>query len=472
MADMIRAATPITNKNILQPMREHLSSDLSPFDVSDLSKVPKSLAESELLQQNTGNIDKQLAPEILLDMLKDPSVTVNFIRNIMLLQEIVGVISMQNMPVTEEFEQLFSQLAVKPENLVDELLSQEKDSTAFKGELFDSLRELMGKNPSPEVKTSVINLLKAINTENTNPEILKALSGTMTYLSETLAPNKQLSENLRQLAQRFAAPDAEENFAELKNDSAQIIQDIGKSIMFNSKLSSLCSMITYNLSRYNTNKSFLSDSVREVLRFIPQEEKRTQFLQKLYDCIAGFERKNNGSKVLNTLVKILQKQTDSESVMQLKGDSVESVIHSLLSSPSNFTPLLHFVLPIDDGSFRAFGEMWINPDEEDKKTEKDSKSSSAGNGRLIHMLLVADVPDVGRFETELYIRDKRINMCILCPAAVEEKLDSIASDMRKAISFSDYGFENIKVGRLEKSRSLVEVFPTLPQKRMGINVKI
>ena len=170
MADMIRAATPITNKNILQPMREHLSSDLSPFDVSDLSKVPKSLAESELLQQNTGNIDKQLAPEILLDMLKDPSVTVNFIRNIMLLQEIVGVISMQNMPVTEEFEQLFSQLAVKPENLVDELLSQEKDSTAFKGELFDSLRELMGKNPSPEVKTSVINLLKAINTENTNPQ--------------------------------------------------------------------------------------------------------------------------------------------------------------------------------------------------------------------------------------------------------------------------------------------------------------
>ncbi len=471
MADIIRSATPITNKNIVQPMREHLSTDLAPFDVSNLSKVPQALAESELLKQNTGNIDKQLAPEILLDMLKDPTVTVNFIKNIMLLQEIVGVISMQNHTVTEEFEQLFSQLAVKPENLVDELMKQEKDSTAFKGELFDTLRNLVKDNPSQEVKTSVTNLLKAINTENCNPEILKALSGTMTYLSETLSPNRQLSENLMKLAQKFADPKASENFPELKQEAAKIMQDISQSIMFSSKLSSLCSMITYNLSRYNTNESFLGDSVREVLRFIPKEENKTKFLQKLYDCIAGFERGKGNSKVLDTIVRILEKQTDTESVMQMKGETVETVIHSLLSSPSNFTPLLHFVLPIDDGIFKAFGEMWINPDEEDKRVNKDSKSSGE-QGRVIHMLLVFDIPDVGRFETELFVRDKKINMALLCPPAVESMMDSLASDLRKSISFSDYGFENIKVGKLEKTRSLVEVFPTLPQKRMGINVRI
>lgn len=54
-----------------------------------------------------------------------------------MLQEIVGLISMQNAPVTEEIEQLFSQLAVKPENLPEELIRQENSSTAFKGELFD-----------------------------------------------------------------------------------------------------------------------------------------------------------------------------------------------------------------------------------------------------------------------------------------------------------------------------------------------
>lgn len=469
---MLRSATPITNKNIVQPMRERLSTDIAPFDVSDTSKVLKTRPDSELLEHNNGNIEQQLAPEVLLDMLKDPSVTVNFIKNILMLQEIVGVISMQNQPVTEEFEQLFNELAVNPENLAGELINQEKDSTAFKGGIFDTLRDLVKKNPSSEVKDAVTNLLKAINTENCKPEILKALSGTMTYLGETLSPNRHLSEKLHVLAEKFASPDAEKNFSSLKNETAQMIRDISKSIMFNSKLSSLCSMITYNLSRYNTNTDFLSESAREVMTFIPLEDQRTKFLQELYDCLAGFERGNSNSKVLNTLVKILQKQTDSESVMQMKGETVESVIHSLLSSPSNFTPLLHFVIPIDDGIFKAFGEMWINPDEEEKKTNKDSKSASEIEERTIHMLLVFDIPDVGRFETELWVKGKKINMSVLCPDVMENYTDSLSFDLKNSINFSKYTFESVKIGRLEKSRSLVEVFPTLPQRRTGINIRV
>lgn len=471
MADIVRAATPITNKNIVQPMRERQNADLAPFDIQDPTRVAKTIPDSELLKQNNGNIEQQVAPEVLLDMLKDPSVTVNFIKNILMLQEIVGIISMQNKPVTEEFEQLFSQLAVKPENLAAELINQENSSTAFKGELFDFLRNMVKEMPAPEVKTAVTNLLKAVNTENCKAEILKALSGTMSYLSETLSPNKELSAKLASLSQRFAAPEAEEEFPQLKQETAEVIRDIGKSIMFTGKLSSLCSMVTYNLSRYNTNKNFLGDAARDVMVFIPEEEKRTAFLQKLYDCLAGFKRGTSNSKVLDVLVKILEKQTDSESVMQLKGDSVESVIHSLLSSPSNFTPLLHFIIPIDDGTFRAFGEMWINPDEEEVKSRKGSQESEE-NQRIIHMLLVFDIPDVGRFETELFVRDKKINLSLMCPAVMESKMSELSADLKKCIKFSEYSFDEIKVGKLEKTRSLVEVFPSLPRKRTGINVRI
>jgi hypothetical protein len=470
MADIIRAATPITNKNIVTPMREHKNADLAPFDIQDPTRVAKSIPDSEILKQNTGNIDQQLAPEILLNLLKDPSVTVNFIKNILMLQEIVGIISMQNKPVTEEFEQLFSQLAVKPENLVGELLNQEKASTAFKGELFDFLRNMVKENPAPEINKAVTNLLKAVNTENCKPEILKALSGTMNFLSETLAPNKDLSAKLQLLSQKFAAPEADKNFSQLKNETAQVIQQIEKSIMFSGKLSSLCSMVTYNLSRYNTNTAFLGDAARDVMVYVPEEGKRTEFLQKLYDCLAGFERKSSDSQVLDVLVKILEKQTDSESVMQLKGDSVETVIHSLLSSPSNFTPLLHFIIPIDDGMFKAFGEMWINPDEENSKSKKNTGTET--DQRTIHMLLVFDIPDIGRFETELFVTGKKINLALMCPESIEKEMSGLTADLKKCISFSEYSLEDIKVGKLEKTRSLVEVFPTLPQKRTGINVRI
>ena len=166
---------------------------------------------------------------------------------------------------------------------------------------------------------------------------------------------------------------------------------------------------------------------------------------------------------------------DSESVMQLKGESVESVIHSLLSSPSNFTPLLHFIIPVNDGTNMAFGEMWINPDEEEPKPKvknNKEKSDTDDYQRTIHMLLVFDIPDIGRFETELYVRDKKIDMSLMCPASVENFMENISGDLKKCIGFSQYSFNNIKIGKLEKTRSLVEVFPTLPRKRTGINVRI
>lgn len=469
MADMIRSTTPITNKNITQPLREHHDSDIAPFDLQDPSKIVKAHPDSELLKQNNGNIEKQTAPEILLDLLKDPSVTVNFIKNILMLQEIIGIISMQNAPVTEEIEQLFSQLAVKPDDLAQELVRQENSSTAFKGEVFDFLRNMVKENPSQELKTAVSNMLKAVNTENCKADILKALSGTMKYLSETLSPNKDLSARLRDLSQRFRSENAPDEFTQLKNETAAVMQDIEKSIMFSSKLSCLTSMVTYNLSRYNTNISFLKDAANDILMFIHDEAKRTSFLQKLYNSISSHSQSSDSSKVLDVLVKILEKQTDSESVMQMKGESVESVIHSLLSSPSNFTPLLHFIIPIDDGITKAFGEMWINPDEENKKSSKNSGEMPV---RLIHMLLVFDIPDVGRFETELFVQDKKIDISLMCPASMSEYMDSLSTQLRKCIDFSEYKFDKIKIARLEKPRSLIEVFPSLPQKRTGINVRI
>ncbi len=469
MADMIRAATPITNKNIVTPLREHHSAEISPFDLQNPSKIVKALPDSELLKQNTGNIDKQTAPEILLDLLKDPSVTVNFIKNILMLQEIVGIISMQNAPVTEEIEQLFAQLAVKPENLAQELVQQENSSTAFKGELFDFLRNMVKENPTPELKNAVANMLKAVNTENCKAEVLKALSGTMKYLSETLSPNAELSEKLENLSVRFRSETAESEFPQLKQETAVVLHDIESSIMFSNKLSCLTSMVTYNLSRYNTNTSFLKDAASDLLRFIREEPDKATFLQKLYTSISSQRENGESSKVLDVLIKILEKHTDSESVMQMKGESVEGVIHSLLSSPSNFTPLLHFIIPIDNGQTKAFGEMWINPDEENKKSSKGSTGEAV---RTIHMLLVFDIPEVGRFETELFVRDTNIDLSLLCPVSMQDKMESLSSQLRECIKFSNYKFENINVSKLEKSRSLIEVFPTLPQKRTGINVTI
>lgn len=91
---------------------------------------------------------------------------------------------------------------------------------------------MVKENPSPELKNAVINVLKAVNSENTKQEVLKALSGTMKYLSETLSPNKELSDRLANLSARFRSESADAEFPVLKHETALAMQDIEKSIMF------------------------------------------------------------------------------------------------------------------------------------------------------------------------------------------------------------------------------------------------
>lgn len=981
---MIRVAAPITNKNIVQPMREHINTEQSSLELSDVTRAVKTNSGSELLEQNNSNIDQSTAAEVFQEILKNPNVTVNFIKNIAELQENIDLIGKHHIELpenlVEEFEKLFSELSVRPENIASELMNQEQLLTSFKGELFDFLRELSKESPAPGVNSAITNLLKALNSEVNKPEILRTLTGSFNYLAENLSSDKNLAEQIYNLAEKFASPLAEKDFQGLKRQAEQLLSEIDKNPYSDSKMNNICKMIKYNLSKFSTNENSLEKAISKLMKYIPEEKNKANFMQKLYNCLSGFENKNinykadvfnsivktfqnlknnenilksgdnnvennlnslfssqssnaakgieqvlkqfeaksentineligneqknsseiqnnsnsdllessdivskdnsidksqtlnsennsqqnqidnsstpnqteniksekdlvqnqsenvkveddlvqnqsenikgendlvqnqeeniknvnnlvqnqneslisdnvnvknnltqaqtenskevndfkeqtpinikdesnlnqealknikqalsellkndsspelknavknllmtvdiennkaeilkkfsgslsilekenmegqkvssqlntnsdknilgnavkeavkfipdeadkinfmqnvfetfsvsentpeseifdalfkifqnqrgsgnemelpqsfeslikftdenlkqsiselvsksenlaedfissknvssvfkgemfddlrqllkenpslelkesvseflktiavqhekteilknftselgelskkipddiknnlnenslnevlkdiikfipkdenkiqflqkfynftsgaeragGNSKVLDTLVKILQKQTGNESVMQMKGDSVESVLHSLLSSPSNFAPLLHFAIPIDDGILKAFGEMWINPDEEETKTNKKSKSSSEVSERTIHMLLVFEIPQVGKFETELWVKGKKINMSLLCPPSLEANKKELSADLRKSISFSEYSFEEIKVGKLEKNRSLAEVFPTLPQKRNGINVRI
>ena len=61
----------------------------------------------------------------------------------------------------------------------------------------------------------------------------------MKYLSETLFPNKELSAKLSNLSERFKAPEAEKEFPQLKHETAMVMQEIEKSIMFSGKLSKI-----------------------------------------------------------------------------------------------------------------------------------------------------------------------------------------------------------------------------------------
>ena len=89
----------------------------------------------------------------------------------------------------------------------------------------------------------------------------------------------------------------------------------------------------------------------------------------------------------------------------LNGEKIEKIITSLLSSPCNYTPLLHFVIPVEYQGMKAFSELWIDPKDEGGDGEPGSRE-----GGHVHVLITFDVPGVGQMEAEFMMagREPRI----------------------------------------------------------------
>lgn len=470
MADMLRITTPLQNKNMIHHAAEMRGIEGVNLDLQDTAKVVRTSPDSELLQQNNTLVDDG-APKLLLDMLKDPAVTVTFLKNIFSLQEMLSLMPLKNNPLTKELELLFDGLMVKPDDIASEMKNQEQNATAFRGELFDFLRNVTAENQSPEMRAAVANLLKSISCESSRDEILSSIYNGLKYLAECFEGSVTLSDKLNNLAEKFANPEeAGKNFNELKKEVAELMDETEHSVLFMEKTEKIVNILRYNLTRYNSNDSFRNDAARSLLRQLSTHQDKAYFAELLRN-FTGKEipdaENTESSKVMDALVEIISKQAEAASTQLVTSDKIDKIIESLLSSPCNFTPLLHFVIPVEDMDMRAFAEIWINTEEE--KGKKSSKGSIRNN---THMLIVFDIEGIGQFEMELFVQDKNISMSLLCPSDYYEDFQDIGKSFSQCISFSEYKFKDIRVDKREHQRSLIEVFKTLPYKRTGVNVRI
>jgi hypothetical protein len=167
-------------------------------------------------------------------------------------------------------------------------------------------------------------------------------------------------------------------------------------------------------------------------------------------------------KVLST---IIEKCASDDDIIKVNPESVDKIIHSLLSSPCNYTPLLHFIIPVEYMDMKSFAEVWINPNAEEE-------SQKGGGEQNIHMLIVFDIEGVGQFETELFVKGKKIDLTLFCPQRYAVQFSQIAPQLRQCIAFSEYSFNEIKFEEMKETRSLIQVFKSLPYKRTGVDVRI
>lgn len=466
MSDFLRISTPVVQKNGAVNNNKVIPNQDAKLDISEALQIVKSTQAEH--QSSNGNImnGEPKSPSVLINLLKNPSVTVNFLKNIMLLQEIIKLIPVKNTPLTEELQQLFDSLLISPDEIASEMMNQEKASTIFKGELFDFLREFLANRPNagPDISSKVTNFLKSLNSYVYKEDTLDSIANNLFSISSLLGKNDESAKLLQKLSESFKTV-SDENFPQLKKAALAVLSTLSENVFVTPKLQKLISITIYNLSRFNPSEEFLTDSFTNLYGAVSGQEAKETFSALFANFIKNPPKDHIPTKVMDTLSQIISNEASKEELASLSGEKIDNIIHSLLSSPCNFTPLLHYVIPVMSDTGKSFAEFWIDPDAEEERDGKDIKEA-------IHILMAFDIDGIGQFEAEIYSLDKKLSVTLLCPKGYTEIFGGCVDAVSPIIKEKGFSLDKVNVGNLEKPRSLMEVFKTLPYKRTGIDVKI
>lgn len=536
MADLLKVMTPVINKNQpVQPNMPTDAPGI--LNIQNTEKVIQTHNQTNLSQEHNNGLENSSAPAMLLSLLKDPAVAASYLKNISFLEEIFKLLPANNRSMTAEIEQLFGGMMMNEQEIAPEMMRQGETATLLRGELFDFLRQINEKAaPRSDLQAAIANFLRAANGLLCRQDIQGAVYNNLLYLKKSLHSSKDLSAKLdRLLAQlaeetpqagqqsasalneamqqakqmasgqaaqmaggaQTAHTDEElsalkqalekpvetsegkqtmknvEDFPALKREILSFLSDVESSILYNSKMDKVLSILKYNLSRYTASEDYFHESAFFLRQHLSGPQRR-MFSGLIDGFLAGLregrfhpELKDGTSRVMDTLTKLLGIQAASERLSAGDEAKVEQILHSLLSSPCNFTPLLHFIIPVDHLGSRAFAEIWVNPDSDEKDMPK-------GAGKGVHFLLVIDSEGVGRFEADVYVHDKDrvVDFQLFCPPGLESTFSQMSKPLAQMFTAMDYRAGSMRFDALERPRSLMEAFKSLPYKRMGLDVKV
>lgn len=469
MSDFLRITTPLVNKN--QAVAPKPGTEAAGvLNVATTTKVLQPHNQSEILKQNNGLLEEG-TPTLLLNLLKDPGVTATYLQNMGMLEELYKLLPANNKTVTAEIENVFDTLLLQQDGISGEMKNQENASTAFKGQLFDFLRDVGSQNAeSPEVQTAIARFLRAIYSTGSQRDILDSVANNLSYLRGELASNSTFAKQLDALIEGFNAQDAQSRFPQLKAQTLDFVKQAEESVFYDPKLAKTLSILTYNLSRFNANPDYVTETAFRLRQYLtgPQKQEFQQLLSAYLDSRDAAASSTGGnSSVMNQLVELITRQTESGKMSVADTLKMEGMLHSLLSSPCNFTPLLHFILPVQYEDSRSFAEVWINPE-----SDESDMPEGAGSGGM-HILMVIDVDTVGRFEAEYFVYgNNNVDINLYCPKGSESSYEDMMKTIPKLFYGTDYHLGKTQVAPFEKTRSLMEVFKSLPYRRVGVDVKI
>ena len=195
---------------------------------------------------------------------------------------------------------------------------------------------------------------------------------------------------------------------------------------------------------------------------IPPQPVRGQETQEIRDVAARQTPKKSSS--IEALTDFVEKNINHPALKSIDSFNASNLLQSMINAPGVMTPLAHYILPIQIENTHAFGELWVDNNDE-------SGATGSAPGVHHHLFLTFDVDTYGRFEVDVYANDKTVRLSLLHPTSFTKNVDQIVEKVNRIAAGTKYSISDFSTGILKEPHNLTQIFPKLNERRAGLNVK-
>lgn len=220
------------------------------------------------------------------------------------------------------------------------------------------------------------------------------------------------------------------------------------------------------------NLADLVNFLNKVLENTPDIPER-QILCDAFEDIVGEMARNQEmptqrfmgyeSETMKALTSFIDRNVNHPAIRGIDNFNASNLLQSMLNAPGVFTPLAHYIIPLQVDDTRAFGELWVDND--------NSSGGGEDQEKHYHLFLTFDVEAVGRFEVDAYSKGSKLNLSVLYPKSYRYRVSNLTDKITKIAAGVGYSVENFKTGILFKPHSLAETFPRINENRRSFDVK-
>jgi len=349
---------------------------------------------------------------------------------------------------------------------------------------FESLlMKLSGRSPEPDIPESTTPFTNyTINSQENQVQnsFFSKESQTFqifsSYLTENLADEGYISENA------LTNVDFSEYVTTLHNnpdEGLEVIRSLMTGLIADDEVTAIFEEQFAQIGSMNE----LVDFLNSLLEVMPDNSLRAGIFEVLDEAVAVLSENDpflteeqlqllqeeatvkDKPSSIRALTDFVAKNINHPALKSIDSFNASNLLQSMINAPGVFTPLAHYILPIQIEETRAFGELWVDNDDDSGVTGK------VGGKKHYHLFLTFDVDTMGRFEIDVYADESTASVSLLHPVSFGRNIEALISKINRIASGSGYSISNFETGILKTPHNLSQIFPKLIERRSGLNVQ-